>query len=116
MGGLVFAAGLALGHHSTASYDLVHGTIIQGVVTHFQWENPHVHLSVEVNGENEEVEHWSVELESPGTLHRYGWTKETLKPGDHLSVVGGRAKNGSFSLRASYIVLPDGRRLPGLAE
>jgi hypothetical protein len=114
--GLLFAATLAFGHHSTASYDLVHGTIISGVVTKFQWENPHVHLSVDVMGEDDVLEHWSIELESPSTLRHYGWTKDTLKPGDRLSVVGGRAKNGSFNLRASYIQFPDGRRLPGLAE
>src|SRR5271169_4615832 len=70
--GVLFAAALAFGHHSTASYDLVHGTIISGVVTKFQWENPHVHLSVDVMGEDDVLEHWSIELESPSTLHHYG--------------------------------------------
>jgi hypothetical protein len=114
--GVALAATPTVAHHSTASYDLVHGTIIQGIVTEFRWENPHVHLAVDVRGENEEIEHWSIELESPSTLRHYRWTKDTLKPGMSLSIVGGRAKNGSFNLRASYITLPDGRRLPGLAE
>ena len=111
-----FIAAIAFAHHSTASYDLVHGTIVSGVVTKFQWENPHVHLSIDVIGEDDALEHWSIELESPSTLGHDGWNKNTLKPGDRLSVVGGRAKNGSFNLRASYIQFPDGRRLPGLAE
>lgn len=113
--GLLYSA-IALAHHSTASYDLVHGTIVSGVVAQFQWENPHAQLLLDVADENNELEHWSIELESPNTLKHYGWSKTTLKPGDHISVVGGRAKNGSFNLRASYVQFPDGRRLPALAE
>jgi hypothetical protein len=113
---LLLTAAIAVAHHSTASYDLVHGTIISGTVAQFQWENPHAQLSLDVTDENNELEHWSIELESPNTLKHYGWSKTTLKPGDHISVVGGRAKNGSFNLRASYIQFPDGRRLPALAE
>ena len=107
---------LALAHHSTASYDLVHGTIIDGVVTKFEWENPHAHIYVDVIGEDEVVERWTIELENPNILGRYGWTKETLKPGYQISIVGGRAKNGSFNLRANYVQFPDGRKLPGLAQ
>ncbi len=100
-------------HHSTAMYDLVHGTIIGGVVTKFEWENPHAHLSVDVTGENNEIEHWTVELESAGLLHRLGWAKDTVKPGDRISVTGGCAKDNSFRLRALWVQLPDGRKMPG---
>ena len=112
----VLLAGLpALAHHSTAMYDLVHGTILAGVVTHFAWENPHAHIALDVTGENNEMEHWSVELESAGMLRRLGWAKETLKPGDAITVTGGRAKDNSFHLRALWVELPGGRKLPGQA-
>lgn len=111
----VFSAALllgipAFGHHSIATYDLVHGTILEGVVTDFVWENPHAHIYLDLAAENE-VEHWTVELESPKVLRQLGWDKDTLKKGDRISVTGGRAKNGDFDLRASYIQMPDGRRL-----
>lgn len=104
----------ALAHHSTVIYDLVHGTIIVGEVKRFDWENPHVHIYLDVTGEDAEIEHWTVELESPSILGRLGWKKDTLQPGDSISVTGGRAKNGSFQIRAVRVTLPDGRQLPGV--
>jgi hypothetical protein len=104
------AAGTLLAHHSTAPYDLIHGTIISGVVAGFDWENPHTHLRLDVAGETGS-EHWEIEMESPAILSRLGWTKDTLKPGDRISVIGSRAKDQSFRMRAGYIEWPDGRKL-----
>jgi hypothetical protein len=103
----------AQAHHSTAGYDLVHGTIISGVVTRFDWKNPHTQLFLDVATEGE-TEHWSIEMESPVILGRLGWTKDSLKPGDSISVIGSRAKDLSFRMRAGYVQWPDGRKLPGL--
>ena len=69
-----------------APYDLIHGTIIGGVVTRFDWQNPHVRVALDVTGEDYVLEHWSVKLENPHILGRAGWTKDTLKPGDRISV------------------------------
>lgn len=102
----------ALAHHSTAMYDLVHGTIIGGVVMKFDWENPHTRIALDVTGENNEPEHWIVELESRSILSHLGWTKDTVKPGDRISVTGGRAKDGTFRLRALWVNLRGGRKLP----
>lgn len=111
----LLAAAVAFAHHSTAIYDLVHGTIVSGVVSQFDWENPHVHIALDVTGENNELEHWAVEAESPATLGRLGWTKETLKPGDRITVTGGRAKDNSFRIRALWVELSGGKKLPGQA-
>jgi uncharacterized protein DUF6152 len=108
--GVLLATVPILAHHSTASYDLVHGTLLDGVVAGFAWENPHVHILLDVTGEDA-IEHWTIELESPSILQRLGWVKDTLKPGDQVLVTGGRAKNGSFNLRAAYVQLRDGRKL-----
>src|SRR6202022_2877585 len=115
LAGIMLAAVALFGHHSTAPYDLIHGTIIGGVVTKFDWQNPHVHIALDVTREDYVVEHWSVELENPHILGRAGWTKDTLKPGDRISVTGGRAKDISFRMRAVSVQLPDGRKLPALA-
>ena len=112
---LLLCAIAAGAHHSTAVYDLVHGTIIGGVVTKFEWQNPHTHIALDVTGENNEIEHWDVELESRSILSKVGWTKDTVKPGDRISVTGGRAKDGSFRIRATTVQLPDGHKLPALA-
>ncbi len=100
-------------HHSTAGYDLIHGTIISGVVTRFDWENPHTQLFLDVATDGE-PEHWNIEMESPVILARLGWTKDSLKPGDRVSVTGSRAKDLSFRMRAGYVQWPDGRKLLSL--
>jgi hypothetical protein len=111
--GVLLATAPVLAHHSTASYDLIHGTLLDGVVAGFAFENPHVHILLDVTGEDS-TEHWTIELESPSILRRLGWDKDTLKPGDQVLVTGGRAKNGSFNLRAAYVQLRDGRKLLAL--
>jgi hypothetical protein len=113
--GALSLAALAFAHHSTAIYDLVHGTIIAGVVTRFDWENPHIHIALDVTGENNEPEHWTVEAENPSTLSRLGWNKQSLKPGDRITVTGGRAKDNTFRMRALWVELSGGRKLPGQA-
>ena len=111
---LILAVGRTPAHHSIAPYDLIHGTIIEGVVTSFRWENPHAHILLDVTGENYIVEHWNIELESPNILGRLGWTRDTLTPKDRVMITGGRARNGTFNLRAVSVQLADGRKLQAL--
>jgi hypothetical protein len=111
--GALLAIAPAFAHHSTAQYDLVHGTILDGQVAGFQWENPHAHILLDVKGEDS-VEHWVIELESPKVLKPLGWNKDTLKEGDRILVTGGRAKNGSFNLRAVVVETVGGRKLQAL--
>ena len=109
-------AATALAHHSTAPYDLIHGTVIEGRVTRFAWENPHGHIYVDVAGAANAVEHWTIEIDSPGVLMRLGWTKESLKPGDRVAIAGSRAKNGSFNMKALTVEIPGGRKLRAVAK
>jgi len=108
--GVLLSAAPVFAHHSTATYDLVHGTILDGVVAGFAWENPHAHILLDVTGDDA-VEHWTIELESPNILRHLGWDKDTVKAGDRISVTGGRAKNGTFHLRAVLVQVSDGRKL-----
>ena len=77
-----------MAHHSTAPYDLIHGTLIGGSVTKFEWMNPHSHIYVDVTAEEGAVEHWVIEIESPLVLQRLGWSKDSLKAGDKILVMG----------------------------
>ena len=109
-----FASPGAFAHHSTAPYDLIHGTIIEGSVTRFDLVNPHGNIALDVRGEDGAVEHWTVAIERAVLLRRLGWSRDTLKPGDKITVTGNRAKNGSFHLRGVYVQLRDGRKLMAL--
>jgi hypothetical protein len=111
---LVFLSMPALfAHHSTAEYDLKHPATATGVVTRFDWINPHARIYLDVTGdngavENSEVEHWIIEIDSPNALGRMGWTKNSLKPGDKLTCSGARAKDGSPRMRCTQVKLANG--------
>jgi hypothetical protein len=103
---------LAFGHHSfAAEYDAQKSVTIKGTVTKVEWQNPHVYFYMDVINENGTVATWSVENGPPNTLFREGWRKDTLKPGDAVTVQGFRAKDGSTTANARSIVLADGRRV-----
>jgi len=113
---LLAAAMAAPAHHSLAPFDRVHGTIVAGRVTQFAWKNPHALISLDVIAEDDGIEHWTIQMETPNLLRRYGWAADTLKAGDRIAVTGGRAKDGSFVMRAVSVELTDGRKLPAAPD
>lgn len=101
-----------LAHHSTAAYDLMHPATASGVVTGFEWTNPHAHIYLDATTPDGTVEHWIIEIDSPLALQRLGWSKDSLKPGDKVTCSGARAKDGSPRMRCTQVVLADGKILP----
>jgi MYXO-CTERM domain-containing protein len=85
---LLAAPRSAFAHHSFAMYDSTKLVTVDGTVTNFQWTNPHVLLFLTgTSGPGEAATSWSIELPtSPGNLGRMGWTKHSLKAGDHVVV------------------------------
>jgi hypothetical protein len=98
-------------HHSTAPYDLTRPALVTGVVTRFEWRNPHALIYLDATNEKGTVEHWTVEIDSPNLLRRQGWAKGTLQQGDRVTCHGARAKDGSPLLRGTMVECPDGREL-----
>lgn len=90
--------------------------MIEGEVTRFAWENPHAHIFLDATTEKNTRDHWTIEIDSPGVLRRLGWSKDTLRAGDRITVTGARAKSGRFDLKALTIQLPDGRKLPAVPK
>ena len=70
----------ALAHHSVALYDTDHLVTVKGVVTRIEWTSPHVFVFFK-SDEAKDAE-WSMELDPPVLLRRYGWSKNTVKVGD----------------------------------
>ena len=103
-------ASLVYAHHSTADYDLKHPASAMGVVTRFEWANPHSYIFLDVTAPDG-VEHWIIEIDGPHALERLGWSKDSLKPGDRVTCSGARAKDGSPRLRCTQVVMADGRAL-----
>lgn len=73
-------------HHSTAMFDDENPIELTGTVVEWQFENPHVFIVLDVDGEEGERDVWSLEGLSPNVVYRQGWTPESLQPGDRITV------------------------------
>jgi hypothetical protein len=101
-----------LAHHSfAAEFDAANKVKLTGTVTKLQWRNPHTYFFVDVTDEKGIVHNWAFELGSPNVLMRRGWTSESLKSGETVTVEGARARDGSYKANASTVVLASGQRL-----
>jgi hypothetical protein len=116
----VWVAGLALlvpavpvfAHHSfEAEYDSKKPMTVSGVVTKLEWTNPHARFYVDVKDESGKVVNWNFELGSPNVLRRQGWTRESLKVGDQVTVEAYMAKDASNLANARRVTLADGRKV-----
>jgi hypothetical protein len=102
-----------LAHHSFGSeYDSKKPLKFDdAVVTKVEWTNPHARFYVDVKGTDGKVVNWNFELASPNVLKRNGWTRNSLKEGDHIGVEGSAAKDGAHMGNAQRVTLPDGKRV-----
>lgn len=108
---LLIGAQPAMAHHSFAMFDLTKEVTVQGVVKQFTWANPHVWLDIMVSGDNGQAQTWGLESLAVGLLYRQGWTADSLKPGDKVSVVVHPMRDGSFGGQLMRVTLADGHVL-----
>ena len=95
--GLCMVSATVFAHHGFAGrYDEEHPITLDGVVVELQFINPHAAIIFQVRDENGKVVRWSGYLGSATSLNKSeGWTKNTLKPGDRITILGARAINGA---------------------
>ncbi|MBV8843370.1 MAG: hypothetical protein JO307_11220 [Bryobacterales bacterium] len=110
--GLLLASMPALAHHSfAAEYDAAKPVTLTGTVTKVEWMNPHARFYIDVKDDQGKVANWEFELGSPNGLMRAGWTRNSLKQGDTVTVSGSLAKDGSNLANARQVTLADGKRV-----
>ena len=109
---LIFVSAPVYAHHGFAGrYDEDNPVTVTGTVLELQFENPHSFIIFETKDAIGKTERWSAELGGASNMHRVdGWTKDTLKPGDKITIIGPRAKNGAPDMNLSHqsrIVMTD---------
>lgn len=111
--GLLLAAVPALAHHSfAAEFDANKPLKLTGAVTKVEWTNPHAWFYIDVKDETGKVTNWGLELVSPNGLMRAGWTRNSVKAGDILTVEASQARDGSNIGNARVVILAStGQRL-----
>jgi hypothetical protein len=99
-------------HHAfAAEYDSNKPVKLTGTVTKLEWLNPHARFYIDTKDETGKIVNWDFELASPNGLMRRGWTRNSLKPGDVVTVDGFRAKSGLPVGNARSVTLADGKRV-----
>ena len=111
--GLLLSAGPTLAHHAfAAEYDAKKPVKLTGTVTKLEWLNPHTWFYIDVKDDNGKVTNWGFEMGSPNILLRAGWTRNSMNPGDVVTVEGSRAKDGSNNANVKVVTLAStGQRL-----
>ncbi len=99
-------------HHSmAAAYDDKKPVTVKGTVTKFDWGNPHVFVFVDVTSANGEIQNWTCEMLSRIELKRIGWTRDSINPGDEVTVEGSAARDGSKAVGGKLVILASGKKL-----
>jgi Family of unknown function (DUF6152) len=110
--GLLSVCAPLFAHHGSATYDTQKPVVLKdATITKFIWANPHSIAMFDAKDDKGNVVHWAAEAGSPSALSLIGWTKNSLKPGDTVTVYTFQSKTGNPVGRLNKIVLADGTTL-----
>jgi len=102
----------ALAHHANSAYDRSASITVSGIVTKWQFINPHSGLWLNFTNDDGKVQEWSAEFQGTLDLYRhFAFNKDTFKSGDEITLVGHPARNGSPNMSARIVIFADGREV-----
>ena len=84
--GLLLLSVPMIAHHGGAAFDTAKKITMKGTVVDWLWANPHCILRFDVTNDKGEVGHWLAETSNPADMINNGWTKQSVKPGDQISI------------------------------
>jgi hypothetical protein len=118
--GFLIASAPVLAHHGNAAFDQSKKVTVKATVTDWFWANPHCLLKFDVKDENGNVVHWVAEASNPPDMINRGWSRDSFKPGDEVTLTMTPVKNGQPIGRIMQVVLANGHLLgtqpPGPAD
>jgi hypothetical protein len=91
-------------HHSPSVFDLRTEITLTGVISAFQFKNPHLYFHLDVTDGDRQGE-WEVEAQSPRIMMLYGWSATSLAPGDRVVVVANPPQQRNKKLALGRSVL-----------
>jgi len=101
----------AMAHHGAAAYDISKKMTVKATVTDWVWSNPHCFLKFDAKDDKGVVTHWATETSNPSDMVNLGWSKDSFKPGDEVTVTFTPVKNGNPIGRIEQVVLANGQTL-----
>lgn len=106
---LMMAVAETAAHHSFAVFfDETKSVTVSGSVTAFRFTNPHAIIEITRKTPQGQVETWRAETNAVTLLRRRGWTADSLKAGDMVTIDGWPSRDGSHYLRVRRVVRSDG--------
>ena len=111
LAGLLIVSIPLFAHHGAASFDTSKKLTVKGTVVEWFWANPHCFLRFDVKGEDGQTVQWAVETQSGPNITPLGYSKQTFKPGDEVTVTLEPVRNGRPLGRLLSVVLPSGKKL-----
>jgi hypothetical protein len=109
--GALTVSGSASAHHNSKPMYEPKSVVVEGTVTEYEWANPHSIISVAVKTDKGAVELWHAEFLPPVEMMRAGWTKETIKPGDQVTMTGRPGRHAQHIMWLESLVTADGKKL-----
>jgi hypothetical protein len=108
---LLFASVPLVAHHANAVFDVGKRITVTGTVREWFWANPHCLLRLDVKDASGQMLNWVGETQAPPNMIPWGWSKQSFKPGDEVTVILEPVKNGQRLGRLLQARLPDGKTL-----
>jgi len=109
--GSLAVSGSASAHHNSRPMYEANNIMLTGTVTEYEFANPHSIISIAVKTDSGAIEEWHAEFLPPADMARAGWNRETLKPGDQVTMTGRPGRHAQHIMWLVSLVTPDGRKL-----